>query len=65
MSSSMEPDPTAVEGIDPAQMREDADRSPEEKQNREQSPAPDTDDPDTGLNNVGEEVPIADTEPPA
>jgi hypothetical protein len=50
-----------VEDLDPAQMQEDLERSPEEKRNREQSVAVE----ETAVNERQEKRPRADTRPPA
>ena len=50
-----------VEDIDHSQVEEDAERSPEEKRNREQSVTG----AETGVNERQEEQPRADTRPPA
>jgi len=60
-TSPLEPDATNVENIESAQMQDDLSRSPNEKQNREQSAVSD----ETAVNERGEERPRADTVPPA
>lgn len=50
-----------IEDLEPAQMKEDLQRDPDEKRNREQAATSE----ETAVNERGEERPRADTVPPA
>lgn len=57
----VESDAAGLEDLDPVQMEDDLERSPEEKRNREQTVTSS----ETAVNERQEERPRADTQPPA